>query len=342
MSGKLESFWNRCIRTKRACINPDTGIMKHMYKEIPVPKELQDDVGWFAHYEALNSNLMLWINKKYLSLDEIQGARILDFGGSWGQLAVNFINNGARDVTVIDTSFPVEFYKQKLKYYSNLHYDVSTIEEFSSKENVSFDLIVAHTVTEHLQSMASCLSSIYKLLRPGGLFFVVHDNYYHPSGAHDNMLLQCNSKGVYGYNGPKCWETSDKCISSNEFRRSVKINMPWAWDESAEKMLTPENCENCLFYKRSQPWAHLLYQYEFNDVFTQKSFTSGQADSMLNKITPFQLRQYIIEAGFDLELWQRTFVNNIPPRVLLYEPFCLNETDLKTVNVYARCRKKLD
>ena len=311
-----------------------------MDKEISVPRELQDEVGWFSHYEALRCNLILWKNKGYLSLNEIRGARVLDFGGSWGQLAVNFINNGASDVTVIDTSLPIEFYKHKLNHYSNLHFDVSTIEEFSARENISFDLIVAHTVTEHLQSIASCLSSIYNLLRPGGLFFVVHDNYYHPSGAHDNMMLQCNSKGVYGYNGPKCWETTSKCVSSNDFRHSVRINMPWAWGESAEKMLTPDDCESCLFYKRTHPWAHLLYQSEFNNIFPQKSFTSGQADSMLNKITPFQLRQYIIEAGFELELWQRTFVNNTPPIVLLNEPFCINETDLKTVNVYARCRKK--
>lgn len=302
--------------------------------------KLPDDVGWLSHYKALDMNLRSWESKSLLTSDEICGAHILDFGGSWGQLAVHFITRGANSVTVVDTSLPTEFYRHKLRHFSALHYENTTIENFASGDHCDFDLIVAHTVTEHVQNLAPCLSSIYKLLRSGGLFFVVHDNYYHPSGAHDNIMLQCNDKGVYGYRGPKCWDTSVKCVTSMEFRSSMRASMPWAWDIGAEQMLTPENCENCLFFKRTHPWAHLLYQNEFNSVFPQECFSTGQADSMLNKITPFQLRQYIIEAGFELELWQRTFVNNSPPKVLLSEPFCLNETDLKTVNVYARCRKK--
>lgn len=302
--------------------------------------EIAEYAGWFSHYRALNNNLNVWESRGFITLSELRGASVLDFGGSYGQLAIIFLMHGASDATVIDINLPIELYRNKLKQFEKLKYSQSSLEAHSKQYPGRYDFVMAHTVTEHVEDIASSFAAVYKALKPGGTFLLVHDNYYHPSGAHDNIMLQCNSDGIYGYNGPKCWGSLNKCSVSSNFRSLISTNLPWAWDEQAEKMLTPDNCDDCLFYKRTHPWAHIIYQSEFNAVFPQKCFTTGQVDSILNKITPFQLRQYVIEAGFDIDMWERSMVNNLPPSNLLDEPFCLSEADLRTVNVYARCRKK--
>lgn len=302
---------------------------------------LIDNHEWYSQFIALRNNFKFWIQHGYLTVEEIKHSNIIDFGGSWGQLALIFLIQGANKVVVVDTSLPRDFYQSNLNIYSNLEYTDTLIEDYAEcqKNESSFDMVISHTVTEHINEPAKSFAAIYRLLKPGGLFFIVHDNYYHPSGAHDNIMLQGGADGYFGYQGPRCWEDHTKCAYSLEFRLNMTQNLPWIWDTVAEKLLTPDNCDNCLFYKRTHPWAHLLFQKEFNRVFPQKCFSSGQNNSMLNKITPFQLYQYLIEAGFDIDLWKRSYVNNSPPQQLMMDPFFFSEPDLKTINVYARCRK---
>jgi len=311
--------------------------------DIILPKHLNEDSSWSSHFFAIKRNVEFFQLKGYLSPQDIIGANILDFGGSFGQLGVLFLLIGASTVVVVDTELPSAIYETKLKQFNQLKYFDKTIEEFYSNNKSqladSFDLITAHCVTEHVQNLYSAFSVIYKLLKPGGVFFLVHDNYYHPSGAHDNIMLQCSADGIYKYTGPECWAAKDKCLSSQDFRDTMRRNLPWIWDELSESRLFPEDCEKCLFFKRSRPWSHLIYQHEYNDIFPQKTFTTGHEMSLLNKITPFQLRQYILEAGFKIEQWDRTFVQNSPPAVLTKNPYYLNETDLITINVYGRLRR---
>lgn len=308
-----------------------------------LPETLLGEAGWMAHYHAMQANFDCWQQRGFIALNDVVGTNALDFGGSRGQLAVILLQRGARQATVIDTSLPTAFYETKLRAIANLkssNWSVEDYSEQSAQPEGEFDLIVSHTVTEHVQQLASAFAAIYKLLKPGGLFFVIHDNYYHPSGAHDNAMLAPNQHGFYEYPGPKCWESKDLCEASREYRKSVATRLPWTWNAGAEAMLTPHNCEACLFYRRTKPWAHLIYQSEFMRVFPQACFTTGQKGSVLNKITPFQLNQYLQEAGFEIELWERTFVNNSPPPELMAAPYYCNEHDLRTLNVFARCRKR--
>jgi SAM-dependent methyltransferase len=309
-----------------------------------LPEALLAEQGWIAHYKALQANFDAWEKRGFFAVSDVEDKNVLDFGGSHGELSVVLLQNGARQATVIDTSLPTAFYETKLRTIENLKYSDLSVEEYARRSRQSaplgeFDVVVSHTVTEHVQQLASAFAAIYSLLKPGGLFFVVHDNYYHPSGAHDNAMLRANSLGRFEYPGPKCWESSDLCEASREYRRSVRMQLPWTWNDEAESMLTPQNCEVCLFYRRTKPWAHIIYQSQFMQVFPQVCFTTGQRSSELNKITPFQLKQHLLEARFELELWERTFVNDTPPEWLMAAPYYCNERDLKTLNVYARCRK---
>jgi 2-polyprenyl-6-hydroxyphenyl methylase/3-demethylubiquinone-9 3-methyltransferase len=305
-------------------------------KKTLVPQSLAESSTWISHHRNVGGILDYWIAEGYLPVDFIVDADVLDLGGGYGSLAVLLLERGARSVTVLDPDLSEEFYRQHFSLLEGIKYHKGTIELF--EERGQFDLVTASSVTEHILDLARCLRRVYGVLRAGGSFFTSHDNYYHPSGAHDYFMFRQDSRG-YEYAGPDCWATSEKCESSREFRSTLATSSPWAWGEAQEMALTPLNCDACPLFKRARPWAHLLYADEFNKVFDQEFFTTGRAGSGLNKVTPFMLRQFMVEAGFSLELWHRNFVANEPPPALLCEPHWHNAMDLRTLNILARGKR---
>lgn len=284
----------------------------------------------------------VWFTNGLLSPDDIKGKDVLDWEGSWGQFALKMLELGANHVTVSDTFLSTSFYEEHMQSLESLSFIDAPIESDLLDPSLSgkkYDLIFSHTVSEHIPNLATSLSRCYELLKPGGLFFLVHDNYYHPSGAHDNTILSHVGNGKIGYPGPKCWESRDKCLVSEDFRAKMLKDCCSCW-WGADELLTPENCNDCLFFKRTKPWAHLLNQAEFNQVFIGEGHKTGLEHSLLNKITPFQLRQFIAEAGFDVERWHRVYVDMADdiPTELLEEQFYLSRKDLITMNIIVRCR----
>ena len=93
--------------------------------------------------------------------------------------------------------------------------------------------------------------------------------------------------------------------------------------------LTPEDCTRCLYYQRAQLWGHLLYQDEYARNYPG-DFYSCRADGGLNKVTPFQLRQHLIETGFVVSAWVLDLVKTEPPAELLK---AFHPLDLKTGNI---------
>ncbi len=253
-------------------------------------------------------------------------------------MALLLLERGARSVTVIDTGLNEPFFREHLANVPGLSFYKGSVESYAAESCGLFELIVASSVTEHVLNLAEVLQVLYRILRPGGAFFTAHDNYYQPCGHHDGFMVVQGPQG-FAYPGPHCWEHVEKCSVSSEFRMSLMANGPWAWDAATENALTPLNCTLCPLYKRARPWAHLIYADEFLKVFPQEFFSTGRPHSGLNKITPFMLRQFIVEAGFEVELWQRNFIANEPPDELLCEPHCHNPVDLKTVNILARGRR---
>jgi len=141
------------------------------------------------------------------------------------------------------------------------------------------------------------------------------------------------------FKGPQCWSDPRKCEASEQFRQSIIQRFPWTWDKQIESLMDPNDCDECPYYKRSRPWAHLIYQDDFRRTFPQVGFTTGYEKSSLNKVTTFQLRQYIIEAGFDIESWVPGMVTNEPPDSLTKPPYNFNLDELKIFVVTAVCSK---
>ena len=155
--------------------------------------ETREYTGWFSHYKALNNNFNAWEARGFISTNELSGANVLDFGGSYGQLAIILLMHGASDVTVIDINLLIKIYRSKLKQFKKLKYLQSSIERHSKLYRISgkikkllkcfrelsvkprqvpngYDFVIAHTVTEHLEDIASSFAAVYKLLKPGGTF----------------------------------------------------------------------------------------------------------------------------------------------------------------------------
>jgi 2-polyprenyl-3-methyl-5-hydroxy-6-metoxy-1,4-benzoquinol methylase len=299
-------------------------------KKMPLP--------WQNHFTSILNNISKFENRQYFQEADYINKSVLDFGGSGGQLAVALLLKGASSATLVDPDISEEI-MNNLRRFPGLKIVKGYADKVLSGFKDEYDFIVAHSVTEHIQDLPTAFDAMKLVLKPGGKFFIAHDNYYHASGHHDNLILQIGQDGKYGYQGPKCWESGICAVSSN-FRKKLvasatNVWFPYIWSLENELTLRDGNCGNCNFKKRTTPWAHLLYQDEFNEVFKERAFTTGRLNSTLNKVTPFQLKQYLLEAGFEILMWERSFINNeVTDELLLSQDF-VTKLDLRTENVFA-------
>ena len=120
-----------------------------------------------------------------------------------------------------------------------------------------------------------------------------------------------------------CWEKPEKCDASAEYRKKCEVRHDWT---VKQWHLTPHDCTQCTYYHRAQVWGHLLYQDAYPRDYPGDFYTAR----MLNKITMYQLRQYLVEAGFRVAYWRPNQVENVPPPELLAK---FSEADLRTDEV---------
>jgi 2-polyprenyl-6-hydroxyphenyl methylase/3-demethylubiquinone-9 3-methyltransferase len=293
-------------------------------------------------YQAYRSQLQNWAANGVLPTSHITGKRILDWECGRGVFTALLLEQGAAAVTAIDSWLVDSAYIQKnLNGLPGASFERISLEQFAVDEqhHGAYDLIFANTVTEHMLNLPPLLAICYQLLAVDGELVINHGNYYEPVGSHDHGFLFYGENNEIVFQGPRCWESTTKCAASADFRRSIRERLSWTWGDWNESQLTPDNCIYCPYYRRAQPWAHLLYQQEFRQVFPQQCFTTGYPGSGLNKITPFQLRQFLIEAGFNIELWVPIYINNHPPQELLRPPFNFSIEDLCTAMIAVRCSK---
>jgi glycosyltransferase involved in cell wall biosynthesis/SAM-dependent methyltransferase len=299
------------------------------------------DPSFASVYQSYRDALKHWTAQEVFSTTQIKDKRILDWECGNGVFSAIFTEEGAKSVVAIDSWLDISRIKETVGILPGVSFNKISIDELAKNKqhHHSFDLIFANTVTEHLKDLPKLLITCYNLLSPNGELILNHDNYYQPVGSHDHGFLFYGENSQIVFQGSRCWESDSKCEASNKFRRSLMERFHWTWNSWNEAQLTPDNCNDCPYYRRSQPWSHLLYQKDFHQVFAQPCFTTGYHNSGLNKITLFQLRQYLIEAGFDIQVWCPSIVNNQPPQELLTSPFNFSIDDLCTSVIAIRCYK---
>jgi 2-polyprenyl-3-methyl-5-hydroxy-6-metoxy-1,4-benzoquinol methylase len=57
-------------------------------------------------------------------------------------------------------------------------------------KDASFDAILSFDVMEHVQSVSATMKECYRILKPGGLFFLVFPSYFHPNEHHLGMVTK--------------------------------------------------------------------------------------------------------------------------------------------------------
>jgi tetratricopeptide (TPR) repeat protein len=272
----------------------------------------------------------------YIPPHAYAGRTVLDWEAGDGAWSVVFWLKGARHVTAIDSYENGETVSQALKHHPGFTFRLISIEKFAklhTGENGNrFDFVFANTVTEHIRDLPRAFDALKGVMRKGGLFFNNHDNYYSPCGSHDHGFWFYGSEEYITFQGTDCWTSEEKCEASAAHRRSIIEKFPATWDSAMDARLTPENCANCPYYKRSQPWAHLAHAHEFLAVYPQPGMLTGRDKSLINKVTPFQLLQFLTEAGFTVLKSTRQFARNLPSENLLNLGISLD--DLTTYNLW--------
>jgi 2-polyprenyl-6-hydroxyphenyl methylase/3-demethylubiquinone-9 3-methyltransferase len=224
-----------------------------------------------------------------------QGKRVLDLECGDGLAAAILRLRGASRVLGTDT-FPEHAAPTDcVRELPGVEFRAGALADIADELGPVFDLVFCNYATEHIADLPGTLIAASRVLVPGGYLFLNHDNYYQPVGHHDHGFLFLEG-GRVEPQGVRCWDSPLKCAVSAEHRGRLRREFPWMWDERSESALSPWNCTTCPYWKRSQPWAHLLYADEFTTVFPQEWFRSA-----LNKASIFQLRQFVREAGFEVE-----------------------------------------
>src|SRR5262249_56242305 len=114
------------------------------------------------------------------------------------------------------------------------------------------------------------------------------------------VLILSFVNGYVEFQGSRCWDSPDKCDLSTEHRARLVRVFRSGWDARSDAARSPDDCSRCPYWKRAQPWAHLLFADEFMAVFPQEYFQSSGPLGALNKATPFQVRQFVREAGLEI------------------------------------------
>jgi 2-polyprenyl-6-hydroxyphenyl methylase/3-demethylubiquinone-9 3-methyltransferase len=283
------------------------------------------------------SELDQFIAAGLIPMDSFKNGSVLDWEAGDAAFSVAFLIRGAHHVFSIDSWMNLDRIPEPLRACQQLTIKKAPIREFARDAHSPIALVFANTVTEHLQHLPQDLREIFRVLEPGGALFTNHDNYYQPVGSHDHGFLYYGEGNHIESVCPACWLDVKKCEASAAYRDEIRQKWPWTWDERNERSKDPANCTGCHYYMRSQPWAHLIFQDLFLSLYPQIAFHTGIEGASINKITPFQLRQYILEAGFCIERSERAFVENEPPAGLYQE---IPIIDLQTTMVRILARKQ--
>ena len=289
--------------------------------------------------KACEGVLHQFIGGGLLREDHFRDKIVLDWECGDGAFSAAFALGGARLVFGSDQWLDVKRLPAVARASPLFRFRRADIRDIEDELRGSVDLAFANTVTEHIPDLPASFASLFQVIKPGGYLFLNHDNYYQPVGSHDHGFLRYGGTDIVRQ-GPACWDDGANCSLSKPFRDEVARRLPWTWDQRNEAHLTPLVCADCHYYRRSQPWAHLLYQDDFGSLFPQNSFSTGKPNSSLNKVTIFQLRQFLTEAGFEIEKEGRAIVGNQPPDSLLRGPHPFTALDLKTSMYRVLARKK--
>lgn len=97
------------------------------------------------------------------------------------------LNNGYAGIV---DSFPEFDYVRRITGH-RLRMVLGDITARDTLADESFDLIVSHTVLEHILDIPASLETMHRLLKPGGLMFHLYNPWWAVNGGHTPGILDC-------------------------------------------------------------------------------------------------------------------------------------------------------
>lgn len=246
-------------------------------------------------------------------LPALEGRQVVDLGCGFGDFSVAFARLGASEVMALD----VNIQKERLSAEALAHPAVRFVEATSADlgrilQPGARPVLFLHLMTEHVDEPRSFFRELARNVPAGTELFVHHDNYYQPVGHHDHGFLALDpGTGAVRPQGVACWDHAQKCRVSDEHRAQLAAERPWQWSPASEATRDPAHCDRCSYYRRSIPWAHLIYEAERREVWPEAFFSDA-----LNAISAYELRKVVTDAGFKVTAEEKTWVMNEPPASL--------------------------
>ncbi|HKY39626.1 MAG TPA: class I SAM-dependent methyltransferase [Polyangiaceae bacterium] len=108
---------------------------------------------------------------------ELKGARVLDVGAGVGSCSTEAALRGALPVALEPGSGWRELARDRLKEVGRGGSVVAATGESMPFRSASFDVVVSLMVLEHVTSPERVISEVFRVLKPGGTFYLACENY---------------------------------------------------------------------------------------------------------------------------------------------------------------------
>ncbi len=132
-------------------------------------------------YDELNRVISLgldikWRKKVVALVAEIHPEKILDVATGTGDLAINLVDTGAKEIIGLDISSGMLEIGQKKVVHKSLDHKISMVlgdgERIDYPDN-HFDAITVSFGVRNFENLEKGLSEIFRVLKPGGIFAVL-------------------------------------------------------------------------------------------------------------------------------------------------------------------------
>ena len=107
---------------------------------------------------------------------EVRGKDVLDLGAGLGAMSEELVLQGARTSAIEPGSAWAAVAKRRAGRHGPYDLRQATGERLPFADG-SFDVVVSLQVLEHVQSPREVLAEVYRVLRPGGAFYLACENY---------------------------------------------------------------------------------------------------------------------------------------------------------------------
>lgn len=260
-----------------------------------------------------------------------RGLAVWDLGCGSGGFAEGLAALGAASVLATDLVLSPSIRSHSGIAYVEGGFDAVAVALGDASALQRVDFVFMHLVSEHIDGPKPLLRALHGRLRPRAEVLIHHDNYFQPAGHHDHGLVALNERTwCVEPRGVACWRQRC-CDLSEDHRSELRAHWPQLWSEASEATRDPARCQDCNYFRRSQPWAHLKYGSDLRRTFPEVWFRE-----QLNRLTPRQLTWDVQDAGFSILAERRSWVmNETPPDLVRAHGM----EDLSTFTITLRLRR---